>query len=360
LFVASQVLLGLLIEVRLPELLDPPYWTKHRRLRKRLNEATDPALLVVMLGSSRTTFGFRGQVLEGLLGQAHDGGAVVFNLGLYGTGPVAHQVYLRRLLDDGIRPDLLLVEVMPALLHEEFPPREVYHLPAHRLDWRDLPLVQRHAGNAGRTLQGDWWWSTLLPARGHGEAIVSGILPSLLEPRSRPEWWSKMDDSGWVPFPGQPASTRQERLGVLARTRQQWGEQVAGLRPGGPACAALEELLAEARRAGVNTALVLMPEGPAMRSWYSKTGFRDLRAYLAGLGQHVGCPLIDAREWMVEDDFNDSHHLFPDSARRFSERLGQEAVLPLLGYHTSQSANASARDLTGSRRGMNSCPRKPL
>jgi hypothetical protein len=358
-FVACQAVLSVLIETNLPELRDPPYWVKHRRLRQRLAEAHGHPVTVVMLGSSRTAYGLHGQLLERALTTVHGRPAVVFNLGVFGAGPVAERLYLRRLLDDGIRPGLLLVEVMPALLHGDDPPGEVFQLPAHRLQWRDVPLVERYAGSAARGLARDWWWSELLPVRAHGEAAVAGLVPRLLNPHTQPMWWKEMDGCGWVSLTQPSFVAREGRERTLNHCRQLWGPQLARLRHGGPACRALEDLVVTARGEGITTALVVMPEGPAMRSWYNPDGWRNLRAYLEGLERQFGCCLVDAREWMAEEEFADSHHLIAAGARRFSERLGREAVLPLLGHHTSQRANASVRDLTASagRRGMNSCPR---
>src|SRR5690349_6658622 len=99
-FRVCQVGLAGLIETRRPEFRDPPYWVKHRLLRRRLAEGPSRPVLVVMLGSSRTAFGFNGQALEAPLGEALGRRVVVFNLGIYGAGPINQRVFLRRLLDD--------------------------------------------------------------------------------------------------------------------------------------------------------------------------------------------------------------------------------------------------------------------
>jgi hypothetical protein len=42
-----------------------------------------------------------------------------------------------------------------------------------------------------------------------------------------------------------------------------------------------------------------------------------------------GLPVIDAREWMGEEDFIDGHHLLPDGAAAFTRRFGAEALAPV-------------------------------
>jgi hypothetical protein len=354
-FVLTQAVLGVAVALSRPEFRDPPYWTKHRRLRQRLAGTPRPARTVVMLGSSRTAFALDGATVESAL----DRPTVVFNLGVYGAGPLTQRAYLRRMLADGVRPDLLLVEVLPVLLQDGPEPAEASTLPAQRLSLADVPLVQQNAGPGGAGLEAAWWRGVPLPVWAHRQAILSGLVPSLLAAPSRLEWWGKMDACGWARSP-EPPDTLEARRHSLEMAWYLWGARLAGLRHGGPACAALEDLLAEARHQGLALALVLMPEGPVLRSWYDQAGWRNLRAYLDRLSRRFGCPLVNARAWMAEEDFVDSQHLRPAGARRFSERLGREVVQPLLDPQTSHRANASVSDLTGSRRGMNSCPRKPL
>src|SRR5689334_21204732 len=109
-FGCLQVGIGLALETWLTEVRDPEYALKERQLRARRAEAPGRPL-VVMLGSSRTLLGLQ----AGRLGE--DGSAVVYNFGAVGCGPALEGVYLRRLLAAGVRPDLLLVEVLPAALN---------------------------------------------------------------------------------------------------------------------------------------------------------------------------------------------------------------------------------------------------
>jgi hypothetical protein len=73
-----------------------------------------------------------------------------------------------------------------------------------------------------------------------------------------------------------------------------------------------------------------MPEGPAFRSWYGPGAWPRVRGLVDGLGREFGARVIDARCWMPEDAFSDSHHLLPAPAAVFTARLGREAIAPLL------------------------------
>ena len=112
--IAFQVGLGLVAEISL-YVRDPGYSDKEIRLARQ--EAANPdGPRVVMLGTSRTAAAFHaGRVREQLIAE-RGGRAVVFNFGIPASGPITHIVYLKRLLADGHRPDLLLLEVLPPTL----------------------------------------------------------------------------------------------------------------------------------------------------------------------------------------------------------------------------------------------------
>ena len=65
--------------------------------------------------------------------------------------------------------------------------------------------------------------------------------------------------------------------------------------------------------------LVLMPESRAFRGLYGPGADDRLRAVLpAGV--------VDAREWLPDDAFNDGHHMLARGAEAFTDRLGREVV----------------------------------
>ena len=46
--------------------------------------------------------------------------------------------------------------------------------------------------------------------------------------------------------------------------------------------------------------------------------------------------MIDAREWVPDVGFSDGHHLLPAGATTFTDRLGREALIPLLRNDSPQ------------------------
>ena len=96
-------------------------------------------------------------------------------------------------------------------------------------------------------------------------------------------------------------------------------------------CQAVCELLASCRKERVAVALVVMPEGPIFRSWYPPGTWEATKEWLRHISQEYDAPLINARDWIDdENDFMDSHHLLLSGRAKFNERLGREYILPLL------------------------------
>src|SRR6266404_8754186 len=114
-FVALQIGLAIMIDRGLPKVRDAHWAALENRLRCRLEE-NPQAKLVVMLGSSRTQLALQGGRVSDRTGNQH---SIVFNLGINGSGPLMEFVALRRLLEQGIRPDAVLVELMPSFLSQK-------------------------------------------------------------------------------------------------------------------------------------------------------------------------------------------------------------------------------------------------
>jgi hypothetical protein len=316
-FAALQGLLAVAIELRFPELRDPEFGRKVTRLGARTAASPRP-YTVLMLGSSRVLFGFDAGRLEGPVGRAAGRPAVVCNFGLTGAGPLAELLTLRRLLARGTRPDLLLVEVLPPLLSERYD--EAARFPAVRL-WRDdLPLLERY-GASGARLRADWWEARPVPWYAHRFAILSRLQPELLPDAQRQDWAWGCDDAGWICTPVGP--TPEQRRAGADRARQEYADLLADFRPGGPACRALRELLDVCRRERIPAALLLMPEATSFRALYAGPARERVDALVTRLGRDYGVPVVDARAWVPDDGFWDSHHLWAAGAAAFTDRLGR-------------------------------------
>ena len=113
------------------------------------------------------------------------------------------------------------------------------------------------------------------------------------------------------------------------------------LHVGGLPCQMLRELLETCGKEEIPAALVVMPEGPLFRSWYSSAARSELDAFLSEVSRMHDATVINANEWMHENEFLDSHHLMADGAFAFSQRLARDAVCPMLKSRAAEKAWAA-------------------
>jgi hypothetical protein len=323
-FVGAQVALTLAMERWLPQMRDQEWHSKLVRLRRRLAKEPRPAL-VVMQGSSRTLFGFAADRFSGRRGP---GGApvVAFNFGLAGAGPLREWLCLRQLLQEGIRPDLLLVEVLPVLLNAPGPGRQCEEnwLYVPHLAGMDIALLKPYCSRPGRLAKA-WLRSRLLPCCTNRQGIVRALAPRWLPPEPPSNVLARMDRWGWVPVTWGPVSAETRRSSTEA-TRRHYAPAFQDFRIGSGPARALADCLELCRREQIRVALVLMPEGPAFRSWNTPAAEAQLQGFLAELRKKYPAGLIDARTWVGEEGFLDSHHLLPGGATVFSNRLADEVL----------------------------------
>jgi hypothetical protein len=325
LFVLSQLALIGQIAWREPELRDPTFEVKYRQLDRLLSASATPPLKVVFLGSSMTAYDINAGLLDQPLSQAAGRPVVCFNFGLLGGGPISELIYLGRLLQRGVRPDLAVIEVTPRVFNT---PSDLPFYQAHRLERSEVPLIQRYSGADG--LQRQWWQAFLVPVHGHRLAILNYCVPFLVPHAERIPCWGGMDSHGWVELEV-PDPARHARS--LEHLRSHVGPGLADYQISTLPQQALTELLDLLTTQSIPTVLLLPPEGPTMRSLYPARTVAALIRHFAEVSEAHHFPFVNAREWLAEEMLCDSFHATSQGARVFTERLGHEVLAPLL-HHT--------------------------
>jgi hypothetical protein len=327
-FLALQLGLAVAIERWLPDLRDPEYGSRALRLQRRVAKMPGRPLTIVMLGSSRTTLGFKAGQIEAPLQEALGRSVVSYNLGFTGAGPLMQLIDLRRLLGLGLHPDLLLVEVLAPLLAGQMGQHELYRLPLNRAWLDELNILERY-GRSREEMDAAWWHDWPIPWYSHRYAIVSRFFPACLPYQRRMDWAFVADESGWAPAPvNRPSAERHQQ--AIENARNEYAPYFNGFRVGGPGPQALRELLDLCQQEQIRVALVLMPEGSEFRALYSPVAWEQIATFLDEIGRDYAVQVVNAREWIADDDFSDSHHLLLHGAVVFTERLGRESVLPIL------------------------------
>jgi hypothetical protein len=315
---------------RLP-LRDPIYFDKLELMRARPGFAhADPSgarpLRVVFLGSSRSVDG----IDAGAIGTdlAHRLGRPVeaFNFAHPGAGPVMNAVYLRRLLNDGVKPDAVVIEIHPALLAAHTQPPEAAWFATIRLRPEELSLVRRFGFSVNTpAAHGCRGW--LLPWYEYRVPMIDRYATQLTVFSFPVASRQLCDEYGFYRC---REVNPEERAKLLERTHKQYESAMNNYRPGGHGLVALRDMLETCRAATIRAALVLTPESSEFRNWYPEPGRSQIVPVLSDLAREFDCPLFDCREWLPDELIGDGHHLTGPGADAFTAKLASDALAPWL------------------------------
>jgi hypothetical protein len=317
---------------RHPELYDVEYAARLDLLRARMAEDPDRPLLLVV-GSSRTVMGFAPEQLPPL--RTADGAEVLpFNFGHFGAGPLMNLMLMSRLLADGIRPRWMVLELMPShVAHEGLP------LITQISAARDLPVLHPHA--RWYRLYGDYLLRRLWAAPKVTAELLRPIAPDLC-----PVPWGKAPPllplGGCTFLKDEMPAAERARLTEVARVYLKGALQTFQIST--QSDGAIRALLGRFRAEGVQTVLLLTPEGTTLQSWYAPGAHDRFIRYCAALGREYGVPIVDARAWLTEKELYDGHHPLKCGAATFTRRLGENVLTPyLMAGDTSWSADFRGR-----------------
>jgi hypothetical protein len=342
-FFALQLGLGLALETGLWRFRDPYYAHKLAPLRRRWDEVQRRRSqhLVVMLGSSRTGNGLKGSCFEEEVSAALGERWSICNLGVPGAGPLVEWINLKRVLAEGVRPDFVLVEVMPLFLAEP-PAYETTLIKAERLALADLECLQQCRLTTSATLRQDWLRYWPFPWYAHRFSILSELAPLFVPANLQQTWCAHCDPTGWVALETNTDATPAETEAMLGRVRRQYEPILRDFRLADAGRAALRAILTECQDRGIPTALVLLPEATTFRSWYGDHVKVALREFLTQLQTDFEVPLVDGEAWVPDHGFPDYFHLNTEGADCFTRRLSREVAPLLRGRAATRTASAPA------------------
>jgi hypothetical protein len=320
-YLFSQVLLNIFVDWRHPELFDTEYGARLSLLKARIAENPGKPLLLAV-GSSRVGEGFEPELLSPLE-TATGEQALPFNFSHLAAGPIMNLVTVRRLLREGIHPTWVVLELAPTCMSHE-----KYSMPATMASAADAVLLPRYFN--------PWLvWSVYL--RGRTNPWYTRRVDLLR--RYLPRWSTLADATDVVSL--EPLGGDRRWMAVTEFTPEETRRRTDFVRTiyfsdlqhyhVDAACdRATHDLLDLCRRERIQVVLMLTPEGSEFRGWYSPETHAHVQQYVAELSHQYGVPVVDAREWSADDDFQDSHHLLKKGAVQFTRRLGRDVLQPLV------------------------------
>ncbi len=314
-----------------PALRDPLYHERLALLQQHLGAGREekPAL-VVMLGTSRTGNAFCARQMQEKLSTDLERPVVAFNFGLAGTGPVMQQINLRRMLQQGIKPDLVLLEVLPFyFLDYGDKPIEYDQLDLTRVSSEEMDVFAKY-GVPRDAYRRRWNEIRMNPWGEMKFHLLRRFRPSFVPPNLTLNWNANIDRWGWrsVDIETMPAEVYQPSL---QRAFAEHGRFFPDFRFGAPAVQALIDTLEFCRVRDIPVMLVHLPEDSNFRAWYPPETRRLLEETFARIAREHGAQWIDAKSWVPDGHFFDGHHILKRGAMIFTERLAVECRSQLVG-----------------------------
>jgi hypothetical protein len=224
------------------------------------------------------------------------------------------------MLNAGIRPEVVLVEIVRPLLNEM---RKGYVSEEHWLNGGRLSLPQLlflQPYMARHDIQWNRWlearlapWYAMRPAlRQWGFVQLSPPTAPLQSP------WDIWGDH---PLAQESPDIRRK---LRDGTYNQYGKSLASYTLGRGPVQAMRDLLERCDREHIRVVLIVMPESEWFRGLYAQEGLKSLDRLQAQLRDNYRVPLIDASQWSAAAEFQDGHHLMANGAREFTLRLRGE------------------------------------
>ena len=281
-----------------------------------------------MFGSSLTGWGFNPSAMTGL-NPGCPRGPVIHNFGINSAGTIAHLMMLRRVLADGVRPDLVLLETEPQfMLRGKNTVASEHYLQTQRLQFHDLAVIKRYDPKA-RRLWAEWFGQAWLPWYYHRLDVQLSYLLDWVPPSQHTDVWDVSDRHGWegtlADYSPHRPPTHEELVGGARNF-------FAGLETTpdyAPAVRALREMVETCRRSRVPVLFIRMPDNRALRQPPPAVD-RRIEGFYEELRRDTGVSLVDARAWVDDADFMDGFHLLPEGSVVFSARLAREYLEPIL------------------------------
>ena len=318
LFLAAQLVGGFLLDtvgqaIRFPSAA---------HVLERVEQGERPA--VICLGSSRFAHGLNESLLkEGLTRELGGAGPAILNASVPAGDQVSSDYILQKLLAEGVRPRLALVEVTPESLNACNTWLNVHV--QRQLGWEDLPRFGREIFQANQLLR--LVKARLLPLYLHRRQLLRESWEAVRPESETPA--EKIPDAAVAEI---VRNLRKEPPRSQAAAIQHGASQVPrwlrNYSVGGTSAAALERVLRRCAEHGVTVVLVAPPVTAAHRAAYTPPIDAAFSAYVTQLAPRHGCRLVSHRDRLPDELFIDNHHLSTAGGRTWSEIVAAEVLAP--------------------------------
>lgn len=319
-FFTGQAVLSPVIDYLTPEYRFPWFY----RLVEIASQLRDNDS-IVCLGSSRFGTGlFAGEMTPMLRQATGDQQVVVMNASVPGGDFITSERMLNQLLDQGLKPRLILLEFCPDILNQQIGWMSMHTM--RTLNWHDLkeyrqeytswteikrflicklfPLYQYRHSIRGR--MGDRWLPVL---KGNREFQVPA------------EALSALTDHHWTVELSQPAWPLANQLREITPHFEKY--QI-----GGKPVACLRRMVERCQKEQIPIVLIEPPVNQVHQKFYTLEVDRQFQQFAEMLCAEYHLPRYSYRQALPEEAFHDHHHSNRRGAQKWSELVTQEILIP--------------------------------
>jgi hypothetical protein len=281
---------------------------------------------ILFFGSSRFGNAISVQIVTAGLRESNaDDGFTVLNAAIVAGDPVAMEFLTDKLLAAGIRPSMVIIEILPEVV-------------ARRNLWLNF-----HLGRQFTWLEA---WNSL------PDAHLAGTLSLALATRLNAVYTFRTEFQQWaidaLGRPFEPVAVRD----AIARKRKLMNRlEAAGLQQGaalarrnvrhyeigGLSARALTRMLERYSALGTSVVLVAPPVSSPYRSGYPTPVNQAYLAYMRRLGKMYGTYFFDFRDRLPDRYFYTPYYTNADGKLHFSQLVAREILVPLLTSGTRHS-----------------------
>ena len=301
--------------------------SKEAQFQRQLELAEKDAVVVAAFGSSRMMNGFDAASLERHLSEVREGQAVVYNFGVAGGGNIYSFLSLEKLIADGVKPDLILLEVYPGLLR---PGGEQQWFAGNEMRSKSFENTERFGI---KSVSRPWYQEWLFPWHTYRYFVLNQFAPKLLPMDLRENWAKQADEHGWIAVDHLPVEETVNKQ--LARLKGCF--DAFELSP--ESTRAIRDTLTLCEQHDIGCRLVWMPEFEGVRQQYPPIVANKVNQFLSELESEFGVACVVARDWIDDNGFYDSCHLNRDGATRFTQQLASQTFNSKRAIHVARSSD---------------------